>query len=342
MSWQAAMFLENKAAAAMYHSRQQQQQQKQQQQQQQQQHQQHRTRVNEERVKEIASSEEVMQLNLLKKGFPHDKAWDLEYKYMSKNPQITNTAGVNALGGFDASSTLVYCAGDATAEVKVLSAGRSYVDVSYAIPQVPNLKISTMYERKGEKAGADAFDISTEYVAPRFHSLFNVNPFLRTFTTSGTFTYDRFRFGGEVSGKLDASGIKYAVGASYAAPTTGAKSGYWLAAVKTAPAGSMMFGKILGAVHGKSFEGRGAELAAEIEYNIPDNKSNITFGGMWYMNDEKDTVVKSKISHNGLLAVAVTHKVCSYLQATVGTQLDVTKGQSADNVKYGVKIDVSS
>ncbi|KAL8271741.1 hypothetical protein Esti_004336 [Eimeria stiedai] len=282
--------------------------------------------------------------------------------------QITNTAGVNALGGFDASSTLIYCAGDATAEVKVLSAGRSYVDVSYAIPQVPNLKISTMYERKGEKAGADAFDISTEYVAPRFHSLFNnlafenvkrclkerlrgnedlclketVNPLLRTFTTSGTFSYDRFRFGGEVSGKLDASGIKYAVGASYGAPTTGAKSGYWLAAVKTAPAGSMMFGKILGAVHGKSFEGRGAELAAEIEYNIPDNKSNITFGGMWYMNDEKDTMVKSKISHNGMLAVAVSHKVCSYLQVTVGTQLDVTKGQSADNVKYGVKIDVSS
>lgn len=103
-----------------------------------------------------------------------------------------------------------------------------------------------------------------------------------------------------------------------------------------------MFGKILASVNGKSLEGRGAELAAEIEYNIPDNKSNITFGGMWYMNDEKDTVLKSKISQNGLLAVAVTHKLCSYLQATVGTQLDVSKAQNADNVKYGVKIDVAS
>lgn len=109
-----------------------------------------------------------------------------------------------------------------------------------------------------------------------------------------------------------------------------------------APAGSMMFGKILGSVHGKSLEGRGAELAAEIEYNIPENKSNITFGGMWYMNDDKDTVLKSKIAQNGLLAVAVTHRICNYLQATVGTQFDVSKAHSADNVKYGVKIDVSS
>lgn len=47
--------------------------------------------------------------------------------------QIVNTAGVNAVGGFDASSTLVYATGDATAEVKVLSAGRSYVDLSYKV-----------------------------------------------------------------------------------------------------------------------------------------------------------------------------------------------------------------
>lgn len=280
--------------------------------------------------------------DLLKKGFPHDKPWDLEYKYKSKNPQIVNTAGVNAVGGFDASSTLIYTTGDATAEVKVVSAGRSYVDLSYKIPQLPSLIISTKYERLGDKAAADTFDFSTEYIAPRFHSLFNVNPVLKTFMSSGTFSYDRFRFGGEVSGKLDASGIKYAVGASYTAPTTATKGGYWMAAIKTAPAGSMMFGKIIANMNGKSLEGRGAELAAEIEYNIPDNKSNITFGGMWYMNDEKDTVLKSKISQNGLLAVAVTHKLCTYLHATVGTQLDVSKAQNADNVKYGVKIDVSS
>ncbi|XP_026191022.1 uncharacterized protein LOC34619324 [Cyclospora cayetanensis] len=280
--------------------------------------------------------------DLLKKGFPHEKPWDLEYKYKSKNPQIVNTAGVNNLGGFDASSTLTYTAGDATAEVKVLSAGRSYVDLSYKIPQFPSLILSTKYERKGEKTTADAFDFSTEYVAPRFHSILNVSPILRTFTSSGTFTYERFRFGGEVSGKLDASGMKYAVGASYTAPTTGGKGGCWMAAVRTAPTCNMMFGKILGSVNGKSLDGRGAEVAAEIEYSIPDNKSNITFGGMWYMNDEKDTLVKSKISQNGLLAVAVTHKLCGYLHATVGTQLDVSKGQSPENVKYGVKIDVSS
>ena len=102
----------------------------------------------------------------------------------------------------------------------------------------------------------------------------------------------------------------------------------------------MMLGKIIGSLNGKSLDGRGAELAAEVEYSIPENKTNITFGGLWYMNDEKDTAIKSKISQHGTLAVAVTHKLCSYLHATVGTQLDVSKGQNAENVKYGVKIDV--
>ncbi|CDI79794.1 porin, putative [Eimeria acervulina] len=278
--------------------------------------------------------------DLLKKGFPHEKPWELEYKYKSKNPQIINTAGVSSSNIFEASSALIYTAGDATAEVKVLSAGRSYVDLSYKVPQLPNLILSSKYERKGDKGGADVFDFSTEYVAPRFHSIFNVNPVLRTFVSSGTFTYDRFRFGGEVSGKLDCAGMKYALGASYTAPTPGLKGGSWVAAVKTAPAGGMMLGKIIGSLNGKSLDGRGAELAAEVEYSIPENKTNITFGGLWYMNDEKDTAIKSKISQHGTLAVAVTHKLCSYLHATVGTQLDVSKGQNAENVKYGVKIDV--
>lgn len=38
---------------------------------------------------------------------------------------------------------------------------------------------------------------------------------------------------GEVSGKLDASGMKYALAASYSAPTPGMKGGSWMAAVKT-------------------------------------------------------------------------------------------------------------
>ncbi|CDJ57278.1 porin, putative [Eimeria maxima] len=273
--------------------------------------------------------------DLLKKGFPHEKPWELEYKYKSKNPQIINTAGITGMSAFEASSALVYSAGDATAELKVFSAGRSYVDLSYKVPQLPNLILSSKYERKGDKSGLDVFDFSTEYVAPRFHSILNVNPVMRTFVSSGTFSYDRFRFGGEVSGKLDAGGMKYAVGASYTGQTPGNKGGSWMAAVKT-----LMFGKIIGSVNGKSLDGRGAELAAEIEYNIPENKSHITFGGLWYMNDEKDTAIKSKISQNGLLAVAVTHKLCNYLHATVGTQLDVSKGQNADGVKYGVKIDV--
>lgn len=40
---------------------------------------------------------------------------------------------MSAVGGFDATSTLVYTSGDATAEVKVLSSGKSYVDLSYKV-----------------------------------------------------------------------------------------------------------------------------------------------------------------------------------------------------------------
>ena len=103
-----------------------------------------------------------------------------------------------------------------------------------------------------------------------------------------------------------------------------------------------MFGKVIGSLNGRSVEGRGAELAAEVEYNIAENKSNISFGGLWHLSEEKDTIVKSKISQNGLLAVALSHRLCSNLQATIGTQLDVTKAQNADNCKYGIKIDVVS
>lgn len=41
-------------------------------------------------------------------------------------------------------------------------------------------------------------------------------------------------FAGELSGKLDASGMKYAVGASYTSCcSNGPKSGTWMAAIKT-------------------------------------------------------------------------------------------------------------
>lgn len=279
--------------------------------------------------------------DLLKKGFPHEKPWELEYKYKSKNPQITNTAGVSALGGFDATSTLVYTSGDATAEVKVLSSGKSYVDLSYRVPQIPSLILSSRFDRKAEKATGDAFDFSAEYVTPTFHTILTTNPALRTFSTSGSFGYDRFRFGGEVSGKLDASNVTYALGAAYTAPLHGVKGG-WNAAVKTAPCGNLAFGKVIGTVHAVSFEGRGAEVAAEVEYNVRDSKSNITFGGLWALDDEKETTIKSKINHQGILAVSVTHRLCSSLHATLGTQLDVSKPQNSDNVKYGVKLDISS
>lgn len=103
-----------------------------------------------------------------------------------------------------------------------------------------------------------------------------------------------------------------------------------------------MFGKLIGSVSGKTCEGRGTELAAEVEYIIPENRTNIVFGGMWYVNDDKNTFVKSKIAQNGLLSVAVSHRICDYLNATIGTQLDFSKPQCHDSVKYGIKLDVCS
>ena len=59
--------------------------------------------------------------------------------------QIINTAGVSSSNIFEASSALIYTAGDATAEVKVLSAGRSYVDLSYKVRRFILLFIYSLF-----------------------------------------------------------------------------------------------------------------------------------------------------------------------------------------------------
>ncbi|PFH37740.1 eukaryotic porin protein [Besnoitia besnoiti] len=278
--------------------------------------------------------------DLLTKGYPHEKAWDLEYKYKSKNPEIVNTASVSPGGAFDASSKLKYCVSDVTTEVKMMATGKSTIDVKYAAPKMKGLTLGAKFDRRGEKTSKDSLDISAEYKLPTFHSFFSVNPISSSFSLGNVVEYNALRVGSEVSGKLDASAMKYALGASYTGAAS--KAGVFTVSVKTAPHGDAVFGRMIGNVHGKTMDNKSTELAAEVDYNIVDGRTNIQFGGLWYLNDQKDTYLKAKLSQNARMSVALTHRVCDYVSATIGSQIDVTKPSNPDAVKHGLKLEISA
>ncbi|KYK70678.1 eukaryotic porin protein [Toxoplasma gondii TgCatPRC2] len=276
--------------------------------------------------------------DLLTKGYPHEKAWDLEYKYKSKNPEIVNTASVSPAGAFDASSKLKYCVSDVTTEVKMMAMGKSTIDVKYAAPKLKGLTLGAKFDRRGDKTSKDSLDIVAEYKLPTIHSFFSVNPLASSFNFGNVVEYTAFRIGSEVSGKFDASAMKYAVGASYTGVAS--KAGEFTLSLKTAPSGDAMFGRMIGSVHGKTTDNKSAELAAEVDCNLLDGRTNIQFGGLWYLNDKKDTFLKAKLTQNARVSVALTHKVCDYVSATIGSQIDVSKPSNPDAVKHGLKLEI--
>lgn len=109
---------------------------------------------------------------------------------------------------------------------------------------------------------------------------------------------------------------------------------------RRAPHGDAIFGRLIGHVHGKTMETKPTELAAEVDYNVLDGRTNIQFGGLWYLNDQRDTFFKAKLSQNARMSVALTHKVCDYVSATIGSQIDVTKPSNPDAVKHGLKLEI--
>lgn len=276
--------------------------------------------------------------DLLSKGYPHDKAWDLEYKYKSKNPEIVNTASVGSGGAFDASSKLKYCVNDVTTEIKMMATGKSTVDVKYAAQKLKGLTLGAKFDRRGEKSSKDSLDVSAEYKHPTFHSFFSVNPLSSSFNLGNVIEYNAFRLGGEVTGKLDSLSMKYSLGAAYSGSAS--KAGVFSVCLKTAPQGEAIFGRLIGNIHGKTSEKKSTELAAEVDYSFIDRRTSIQFGGLWYLNDQKDTYLKAKLNQNARMSVALTHRVCDYVSATIGSEIDVTKPSNPDAVKHGLKLEI--
>lgn len=277
--------------------------------------------------------------DLLGKGYPHEKAWDLECKYKSKNPEIINTASVSPGGGFDASSKMKYCIKDVTTEVKMMANGKSTIDVKYSTPKLNGLTLGTKFDRRGEKTSKDCLDVSAEYYSPAFHSFFSVNPFASSFNLSSVFQYNTVRLGSELHGKFDMSSLKYAVGAAYTGVAS--RGGEFTVCLKTAPQGDGSFGRVIGSVHGRTSDRQPTELAAEVDYNVLEGgRANIQFGGLWYLNPQSDTFLKAKLSQNARLSFALSHRICDFVCATIGSQVDVTRPSSPEAVKHGMKLEI--
>jgi len=287
----------------------------------------------------------------LTKDFPHDKPWDVEFKHSSKNPQFTQNACVSAAGGFDSSSTLKYFVKDSTVEAKLANNGGGHVDFKLGLDQyVKGLTFGTRAERRAGKAAADVLSFSSEYKAPSLHGKFQVEPFSASWAANAVASYKKmdvgnFQVGGEASGALDVSSLKYAVGAAFVGET---KTGdcQWTLSVKTAPQEGATFGKLFGNIHVatlKPLNSSGpAELSAEVQHSLIDQKTAISFGGLWYTDASKNSYVKAKLNQDAKLDFSVTQKLSELVTATLGTQMDSLKGAHPDILKYGLKLKVTA
>jgi len=287
----------------------------------------------------------------LTKDFPHDKPWDVEFKHSSKNPQFTQNASVSAGGLFDSSSTLKYFVKDSTVEGKLANSGGGHVDFKLGLDKyVKGLTFGAKAERRAGKAVADALSVSSEYTSQSLHGKFQMDPFSASWTANAVASYKKadvgnFRFGGEVSGGLDVSTLKYAVGGAFVGESK-ASDCQWTLSVKTAPQDGAAFGKLFGNVHVASLKqstnSGPAELSAEVQHSLIDQKTSIAFGGLWYTDATKNSFVKAKLNQDAKLDFSVTQKLSDLVTATLGTQMDSLKGAQPETLKYGLKLKLTA
>jgi len=296
--------------------------------------------------------------DLLNKDFPHDKTWDMEFKHSNKNPEFTQNAFVASTGGLDTSSTVKYVVKDATVEGKLGNSGAGHVDLKFGLDKfVKGLTLGARNERRTGKTVADVFSVSSEYFAPNFHGKVTVEPVTASWSVNGVAAYKKpdignILVGGDVSGGMEPSSIKYALGAAFIGEDKQTDC-RWTVSLKTLPLDGAAFGKLCGNVHVASLKSGNsgglqsatpgpAELAAEVQYSLLDQKTAVCFGGKWYTDSSRQNFFKSKLNADGKVVLSMTHKLSDLLTATLGVQLDGMKASHPDTLKYGLKFRVTA
>ncbi|KAF8819874.1 eukaryotic porin protein [Cardiosporidium cionae] len=278
--------------------------------------------------------------DLLKKDFPLEKAWEVEHRYKGANPQITCNASVSPSKELDKSATLKYSLDKYFWELKLNTTTPSSCEVKYSLPQVKGLTLSSRYEFAG-KALKESLELGSEFSMERLHGKFQINPMTGLYNLSCVTSAcpGSYFVGGEAKGNVDLSTFNCSFGASYFNKTPRAE---WAASIVTAPQGKTNFAVVKCHLRGKTVAFKQpTHLFAEIQRNIIEGKSSLTFGGLWYLNDASDTFIKAKVSHEAKVAVALSHKFSESLSATVGTEVDTTKTGS-DSIKYGIRLSTSA
>jgi len=288
--------------------------------------------------------------DVLTKDFPLEKPWEIEFKHSSKNPQFTQNASTSASGVLDSASTIKYVVKDTTFEGKVANNGGGHVDAKILMDKyVKGLNFQARAERRAGKATSDVVSLTSEYCSPCFHGTVRVQPVSASWGVDGVATYKKqdvgqLHVGGDVSGGLDVSSLKYAVGAAFVGQNPSSDC-LWTVSVKTAQQEGNQFGKVLGNIHVSSLKptaGMGAapaELSAEVQYSLVDSKTSVVFGGLWYTDLTKRSFFKAKLNQDAKVDLSMTHRLSDQVTATLGAQLDGLKASHPDQtVKYGFKL----
>lgn len=291
--------------------------------------------------------------DLLTKDFPHDKPWDVEAKYEGDNTKFINCATISPTSNVDASTCMKYSSKSVKSELKISEFNGEMkgvlLDVSSSMRKyVEGLSLGTRLERKTKGKGtcSDTLDISCEYENPRVHARAQFNPLATTFSTSSCITCNRpynVHVGGEVSGGVDMSALKYNIGGAYTHKVS--SIGNWNVALTTCGSLDQGLDKMLCNVHtsnqkplsDKPYIGP-SEMAMEVKYSFVEAKTGVTFGGLWYLDQNKRTSLKAKVGGNANVALAISHMFSPAVTGILGMQVDTLKMSNADSVKYGLKL----
>lgn len=303
--------------------------------------------------------------DLISRDFVHDKPWEVELKHTGRNPVLTQNASINPAGVFAASSSIRHTGPWGFVDAK-FATGFVSTDASFKSPYLPGLTVGGRIERKNvaaaPKGSRETADVSIEFngsdttaqlgknggcaaaiLGP--HMRFNMSPFMLNWTASATsgvaFGTDTVgRIGAEVSGPKDLRTLSYSVGGSITQTT---KDKSWSVAVMGTPFEGRPFGKILGTAHCKNNIPGAAEVGAEVVHYPATSQTDVSFGGLWYLNQpvgggRTDTALKLKVSHDAKAAVSFSHKVSDTVTATVSAQVDPL---NLDTLKCGMRLNVA-
>ncbi|GBE59493.1 eukaryotic porin, putative [Babesia ovata] len=284
-------------------------------------------------------------VDLFKKDFAHENAWELEQSDAQKGSSFVNNIKLSKDSSIHG-STLAKCnIGPANVELKVQVDGKHYLELSAAHSKYTPVTFHAKGEADVPK-GIYTGELAADHVLPVHSCQVKVNPFARDYSafslTRLNLCSGQLLVGTEITGRNCAFLSNYTSALGYKKERED----------KTYAVSARLFGargygltSLLGNVYaGKAHGSAQNAFSVALEHSFKDTNTKLRFAGLWHItepNHPNPAYVKGKCDTDGNFAVTVFQRFNNTVAGALGVSFNAKESLSPSNVNYGLKMVVS-